>query len=95
MNIDAILAAALTFGVNEAEQYKPQVLAAAKAANVGIEQAADKFVDSLGGALSLFKGPIKSAIDNAITTGLANAEDALFEFLVSAARNEAAKLAAH
>jgi hypothetical protein len=94
-----ILAAVLNFGVAEAEANKPAILAAAHAAGVNLEKAADLFIESVkvGGALAIVAGALKSALVSAVNAqiekGLSE-EDALFALVISAAQNEAKKLAA-
>lgn len=94
-----ILAAALNFGVAEAEANKPAILAAAQVAGVNLEKAVDLFIESVkvGGALAIVAGALKDALRNAVNAeiqkGLSE-DSALFDLLVAAAQNEAKKLAA-
>lgn len=98
--IDTILSEALTMAIAEAETYKPQILAAAAAANVTLESAIDTFIASIkvSGALGLvipaLKSALTSAVNGAINSGAMTEETALFNLIVAAAQNEAKKLAA-
>lgn len=98
--INTILGDALSILSTEAETYKPQILAAAAAANVTLETAVDGYINSLkvGGALGLvlpsLKPSLVTAINNSINSGAATQEAFLFDAIVSAAQNEAKKLAA-
>lgn len=97
--INQILAAGIDIAVQEAEANKAAILAAAAAAGVNAEKAADIFIDSikLNGALGLVAGALKGALHQAVAQAVAAAgaeEPIVFELLISAAKNEAAKLAA-
>jgi hypothetical protein len=97
--VDQILASAIDLGVAEAEQYKVQILAAANAAGVNAEKSVDLFINSVNvhGALGLvlpsLKAAVVAAVNQAINNGLAS-DDILFNLIISAAQNEAKKLAA-
>lgn len=93
-----LLSDVITLAVAEENQYKPQILAAAKAGGVTAENAVNAFIDSLhvGGALALIapalKGAVKTAVDNAIAKGIAE-DDIIFDALVAAEQNLAKRLA--
>lgn len=97
--INQLLAAAIDFGVAEAEQYKPQIISAMTAAEVNADKAADLFINSIkvNGALGIIlpalKGALIQAVDAAIARGEAQ-DDILFGLVITAAQNEAARLVA-
>ncbi len=93
-----LLVTALDFGINEAQQYEAPILAELAAANVTLEGAVDLFIESikLGGALGYVLPALKKAMiasaNNAITTSATSQEKVVYDLIISAAKNEAAKL---
>lgn len=92
--INTLLGDALQIIVQEAEANKATILAAAAAANVTVENAADAFIDSIkvNGALAVIlptlKSGLKNAVNNAIASGATNEETVLFNLLLASAQNK-------